>query len=93
MSLLATVRVLSCKDSPPPVRAAVLPRKDAPSRRLTAEEELAYAPPPLPPALFPSMALPDTERVLWDTYRPPPLFSAMLPLTHAPSCRMAVDDE
>jgi hypothetical protein len=92
MALLPTVRVLSCKYSPPPDVMAVLPLTDAPSRRLTADEEIAHEPPPFPPALLPSMALPDTVRVLVCKHSPPPLDAAMLPLKDASSI-MSTDEE
>jgi hypothetical protein len=91
MALPDTVRVLVCKYSPPPEDAAVLPLKDASSIMLT-DEEIAYEPPPLPPALLLSMALPDTVRVLVCKYSPPPLDAAVLPLKDASSI-MLTDEE
>jgi hypothetical protein len=60
---------------------------------MTADEELAYEPPPFSPALLPSMALPDTVRVLVCKYSPPPEDAAVLRETEAPSRRLTVDDK
>jgi len=84
MQLSDAVRVLSCRDIPPPSSIAMLLLADAPSLSVMEEDEIAYVPPPLFPAVLLLMELLDAVRVLSCRYIPPPYVAAALPFTDVP---------